>query len=115
MQINRFVEQLLNPLQIPITENQFIPFLDRPVPSPPYIVYVVVSEETDGADFDPAGIINVDINVELYSEKRDRIIEDKIAKTLSDNNIDFEKSYVYIESEELHKTTFYISIIKKEL
>ncbi len=115
MQANDLVEKMLIPLGFPITENQFIPYADKPVPSPPYIVYVIASESTDGSDFNPSGLINIDINIEFYSEKRDRISEKQIERVLSKNHIDFEKSYVYIQSEELHKTTYYITLINKEM
>lgn len=115
MQVNELVEKMLMPLGYPITENQFIPYADKPVPSPPYIVYVISSESTDGSDLNPADLLNIDINIEFYSDRRDRISEKQIERALSKNHFDFEKSYVYIDSEELHKTTYYISLINKEM
>ena len=115
MQVNDLLEKMLTPLGLPLTENQFIAYTDKPVPSPPYIVYVISAESTDGSDLNPADLLNVDINIEFYAEKRDRISEKQIERALSKNHFDFEKSYVYIDSEELHKTTYYIALINKEM
>ena len=114
MQVDSYIESLLKPLGLPYAENQFIPYKDKPVPHPPYIVYVIKNEKTDGSDCRPGGLISVEVAIEFYSDFRDRDTENKIAKILSDNSLDFEKMYTYINSEELHKTTFYISFFYKE-
>ena len=115
MELNNLIESMFLPLKLPITENQFIQYADKPIPTPPYIVYVIVSESTDGSDFNPGALVNVNVNIEFYSFMRDHISEKKIEKILSNNHFDYNKSYVYIESEELHKTTYYITFMNKEI
>ena len=50
------------------------------------------------------------MNIELYTEKKDLEIEQKIADFLIKNGLFFEQEEDYINSEKLIRNTYFVSI-----
>lgn len=85
-------------------------FAEGDVPPLPYITYSYQGTDNFGADgiaYHP--IENVDI--ELYSEKKDIEAENKIADFLTENGIFYEKQEYYIESEKMIQVIFEMTMI----
>lgn len=82
-------------------------FAEGNVPDPPYIVYSYQGSDNFGAD----GIVYYpieDVDIELYSEKKDPEAEKKIEQFLTTNGIFYEKQEYYIESEKMIQVIFEI-------
>lgn len=82
-------------------------FSEGNVPNAPYIVYYCQGSDNFAAD----GIVYYlaeDINIELYTEKKDEQAEKKISDFLTKNGIFFDKKEYYIESEDLIQIVFEI-------
>ena len=76
-------------------------------PSPPYIVYLFSYSSNFGAD---NRVYNKQSNyqVELYSTKKDPASEKLLEDLFDDNDIYWEKTETYIESEGLYQVLYEI-------
>lgn len=51
------------------------------------------------------------INVELYTDRKDLIAEQTVETVLNENDLPYETSELYIESERMHQKIYYIGVI----
>ena len=75
-------------------------FAEGHVPEHPYIVVQGIGSDNFSAD----GIVYheiEDVDIELYCEKKDPIIEKKISDYLTENKIYYEKKETNVESENM--------------
>lgn len=78
--------------------------------TPPFIVYLNPSDNTFGAD-NKVTYKTKDINIEVYTSKKDLALETKIEKLFDDNEIYYDDpDEVFIPSENVYKRTYYITI-----
>ena len=63
-------------LGLPITKNAFEGTLENPVPSLPYMVYLLPREATAGADSRPNNLMADDWQLELYTVADDEAAEE---------------------------------------
>lgn len=100
---------LLNSLGLPVTYRKFTVTPTKPPPNPPYIVYLFTYSDNFGADnkvYDKGD----NIQVELYSIKKD-LAREKLIEDLFDNNdIFYEKTETYIDSEGLYQVLYEIQM-----
>lgn len=76
----------------------------------PFIVYLNPSDNTFGAD-NKVIYKTKNINVEVYTTKKDLSLESKIEKLFDDNEIYYDDpDEVFIESERVYKRTYYLTI-----
>ena len=80
-------------------------FAEGEVPDPPYIVYYEQGTDNFSADGIPYDIIT-DLDIELYTKKKDSEAEQKIIDWLTENSMYWEKEEYYIESTELLQVIF---------
>ncbi|ACP15500.1 hypothetical protein BAHan_0552 [Bacillus anthracis] len=52
-----------------------------------------------------------DVNIELYTAKKDLVAEAKLEKVLDDNEIPYESSEIYIDSEKLFQKIYETRLI----
>ena len=52
-----------------------------------------------------------DVNIELYTAKKDLVAEAKLEKLLDDNEIPYESSEIYIDSEKLFQKIYETRLI----
>ena len=93
---------LLKTLGMPITYHHF-----KEPPSPPYIVYLFSYSNNFGAD-DKVYDKSNNYQVELYSTKKDLESEKLIEDLFNDNNIFFEKTETYLDTEGLYEVLYEI-------
>lgn len=93
---------MLSGLGLPISYR----FFKKP-PTPPYIVYLYSYSDNFGAD-NKVYSKEDNYQVELYSTKKDLASEKKIEDLFDDNDIFYEKTETYIDSEGLYQVLYEI-------
>ena len=99
--MERIVE-LLTKLDIPFAYDHFA---EGESPDPPFVCYRCPSTDNFGAD----GIVYLDIDVidiELYTDKKDKVLEKKLEGLLKEYVIFYEKNVTLIESEKLYEVIY---------
>ena len=81
-------------------------------PNPPFMVYLFPKAKHFGAD----GVVfykKTQVNLEVYTDKKDLELEEKIEEILDRERIYYEKSEAWIESERLYEVlyTFTMEVI----
>ena len=80
-------------------------FAEGESPQPPFMVYLLPKNKHFGAD----GLVyynNTEVNLEVYTDKKDLQLEEKIEEILDREKIYYEKSEVWIESERLYEVLY---------
>ena len=80
-------------------------FTEGEAPAPPFICYRIPESNNFSAD----GTVYLDIDVidiELYTDEKDPVLERKLQKLLKQYGISYEKSEVWIESERLYEVIY---------
>lgn len=95
---------LLKTTSIPTAYSKF-----KTVQTPPYITYRLDGTDNLVAD-NKVYLVKEDYRIELYSANRDLISEGKIEAVLNANEIVWNKSESYIESEQLVLMIYEIQI-----
>lgn len=75
------------------------------VPTPPYVVYLTPYSPNFAAD-DKAYVKVNHLQVELYTAKKDTTAEAKLEVVFDANDICYEKTEVYIDSEKLYQIIY---------
>ena len=94
--------QLLKTTGPPVTYHHFVS-----PPKPPYIVYLFAYSSNFGADNKVYGQAD-NYQVELYTTKKDPTPEALIEDLFDDNDIYWEKTETFIESEGLYQVLYEI-------
>ena len=95
---------LLKSTGLPVAYNNF-----KTAPSLPYIVYLFTYSDNFGADNKVYSKIS-NYLIELYSEKKDLGSEQLLENIFDENDIYYDKSETYIESEEMYQVIYEIQI-----
>lgn len=110
MAVNNQIEELLKPIGLPVAYRMFKPYKNKPVPNPPYIVYLIDNENAHGAD-SKNFILKKHITIEFYSNKKDTETEGLIEAALS--AVEYEKYEDYIDTEKLFEVSYEFDIYEK--
>jgi len=97
--------QMLAEVGIPVARNAFL----KPQ-APPYIVYVFTHSNNFTAD-SQVYLKRDNYQVELYTEKKDMVLEDKLEGIFDDHGIVYDKTETYLPSEQLLEVIYEIQII----
>lgn len=79
-------------------------------PALPFIVYYSQGTDNQFGDNKTYHVVE-DINICLYSRQKDTTSESAIESALNNNNIPWNKSEAYIDSEECYEITYEITLI----
>jgi hypothetical protein len=101
---------LLKTTGYPVAYSHFENTEETPVPSPPFICYVIPGTENLKADNKVYHKIS-DIDIELYTDYKDFEAERKIESVLDENEIPYDSFETYIESEKLFQKTYEVRLI----
>lgn len=94
----------------PVAYSHFTVTESNPVPNPPFITYLITDSSNVFADNKVYKKIN-NIQVELYTDKKDLQAEKKLEDILDQNEITYETTEIYIESEKLFQKIYEIGVI----
>lgn len=89
-------------------------FAEGHATDPPFAVFLMPSSDNFIADnkvYTPV----VELNIEVYSDKKDPALEKRVQAVLDDHEIVWEKSEVWIESERLYEVLYSTEIHYEEV
>lgn len=93
----------------PVAYSHFIATSNEPVPDPPYVVYLETSSSNFKADDTVYKKIR-NVQIELYTKKKDLFAEAKLETVLFDNELAFETTETFVESEELFQKIYEVRL-----
>lgn len=105
MTLPEFKKQL-NILELPIAYHCFAP---GQVPELPYIVYYADEDNNFYAD-DTVYFEGYAVTVEVYSEKKDLALEEKVKQLLNKNRFPYESYESFLDSENMYLKAYEINI-----
>jgi hypothetical protein len=104
------LKTILDGTGYPVAYSHFVDSANIPLPSPPFIVFI----NTRSSNFKADNKVHYNIEnvqVELYTDKKDLIAEGKIQTALNDAEIPYETTETYIESEQLFQKIYEMRLI----
>lgn len=84
-------------------------FAEGESPDPPFIVFLIPSSDNQGADGGAYDKIKV-LHIELYTDRKDLESEEKVEAVLDTRGIFYNKSEVWIESEDLYEVLYQMEV-----
>ncbi|MGQ8826967.1 hypothetical protein ACUTUE_27380 [Bacillus sp. NA_146.1] len=99
------IKKVLDATGYPVAYSHFTFLPDNPVPKPPYICFLADGSANLMADNRVYHKIN-DLNIELYTTKKDLVAEAKLEKVLDDYEIPYESYGTFIESEKMYQKIY---------
>ncbi len=93
---------MLDELGIPYAYDHFA---EGESPDPPFICFLYPSAENFGADnivYHKAS----SLDIEVYTDRKDPDLEEKVEEILTEHELYYEKSEVWIESENLYEVLY---------
>lgn len=94
----------------PVAYSHFTATTNTPLPSPPYIVYLSVYSSNLKADDRVYAKID-NLQIELYTNKKDLTAEKKLEDILDNNDIAYESTETWIDSEQLLQKLYEVRLI----
>lgn len=103
------LKTILEATGYPVAYSHFTPTEENPMPSPPFICYLETSSSNIKADNVVYKKIR-NVQIELYTKKKDLFAEAKIETVFFDNEIAFETSETFVESEEIFQKIYEVRL-----
>ena len=104
------LNKILKATGYPVAYSHFIETPNNPLPNPPYICYLSAYSSNFKADNKTYKEID-NLQIELYTTKKDLAAEKKIKDVLDENEIAYESSETWIESEKLFQKIYEVRLI----
>jgi len=99
---------LLRRVGLPVTYSHFE---KGQVPPLPYICYLEISTDNFKADGKVYQKVT-DVDIELYTKKKELDIEDSLEQILNENGIPWDSDEIYINDEKVFKKTYEVRLIQ---
>ena len=93
---------MLEEIGIPFAYSHFA---EGESPEPPFLCYLLPRSDNFSADGAVYHKLSV-VHFEVYTDKKDRILENRVEDVLDKNNIFYNKSQVWINSEKLYEVIY---------
>ena len=93
---------MLEEIGIPFAYSHFA---EGESPEPPFMCYLLPRSDNFSADGCVYHKLNV-VHFEVYTDKKDRALENRVEDVLDKNNIFYNKSEVWINSEKLYEVIY---------
>lgn len=110
MAVNEHIENLLKPTGLPLAYREFKPYKNKPVPKPPYLIYLIENESGRGADGKNL-LTRKRVTVELYANTKNTALEATVETALS--QYEYEKYEEYIAEEKMYCVSWEFDIYEK--
>jgi len=108
--VNKQIENLLSATGLQFAYREFKPYKNKPVPKPPYIVYLIDNESGRGADGKNL-LMRKRVTIELYSNTKSISHEAAVEAAIS--TFEFEKYEEYISEEKMYCVSYEFDIYEK--
>jgi len=96
------IMELLGRLGIPFAYDHFA---EGESPDPPFICFLLPASDNFAADGQVYFKVT-EVHIELYTDKKDLELEEKVEAALDEGGFFYEKNEVWIESERLYEVVF---------
>lgn len=100
------IEGMLDEIGIPYTYHHFTA---AKAVEPPFICWLTPGSNNFAAD----GMVyhqGMQLDIELYTDKKDQEMEERIEAVLNQHEIYWEKSEVYVESEKMYEVLYEMEV-----
>lgn len=94
--------KIIEEMDIPFAYDHFA---EGESPDPPFMCYLLPGSDNFAADGRVYYKIN-EVRIELYTDFKDTVLEEKVTAVLDSHGIFYEQSEVWIEEEKLYEVTF---------
>lgn len=94
----------------PVAYSHFTATTNNPLPTPPYIAYLSAYSSNFKADDKVYKKID-NLQIELYTTKKDLVAEKKLEDLLDSNEIAYETTETWIDSEQLFQKIYEVRLI----
>ena len=98
--------QIIEEMGIPFAYDHFA---EGESPEPPFICYLIPGTDNFAADGRVYYKTN-EVRIELYTDRKDLSVEEKVTAVLDRHGIFYEQSETWIESEKLYEVLFSFEI-----
>ena len=93
---------MLEEIGIPFAYSHFA---EGESPEPPFVCYLLPRSDNFSADGAVYHKLSV-VHFEVYTDKKDRALENRVEDVLDKNNVFYNKSEVWINSEKLYEVIY---------
>jgi hypothetical protein len=103
------LKAILEATGFPVAYSHFTETDNEPLPQLPFICYVVVFSShflADNKVYKPVE----NIQIELYTERKDLAAEAKVEAALNDNELPFATTETYIDSEQMYQKIYEVRL-----
>jgi hypothetical protein len=103
------LKEILMATGYPVAYLRFYETENQPLPQPPFIVYLSAYSSNFMAD----NVVHKEIDnvqIELYTDKKDQVAENKVATVLNENEIPYQTTETFIESENLYQKIYEVRL-----
>ena len=100
------VLKMMNDMKLPYAYHHFV---EGESPDPPFLVFLYPNSDNFAAD----GVVYFKVNqlnIELYTDIQDVELEETVEAVLDKHGIFYEKSEVWIESENLYEVLYQMEV-----
>lgn len=96
------VLEMMNEMKLPYAYHHFV---EGESPDPPFLVFLYPGSDNFAADGKVYFKVNR-LNIELYADLKDVELEETVEAVLDEHGIFYEKSEVWIETENLYEVLY---------
>lgn len=104
------VSDMINGIGYPYAYYQFANDPNNPPPPPPFICFYYPNSDDLKADNINYAAINALI-IELYTDEKDFVAESAVEAVLKYNEIPYDKTETYIDSEKMFQITYVMEVL----
>ena len=99
------LKTILEATGFPVAYSHFTETDNEPLPQPPFIVYLATYSSNFMAD-NKVHIPIENVQIELYTDKKDLDAEAKVEAVLNENEIPFQTSEIFIDGEQVYQKIY---------
>jgi hypothetical protein len=104
------LKTILEATGYPVAYYHFLESENNPLPTPPFIVYLVTNSDHFTADDSIYMPIN-DVQIELYTDYKDLDAEKRLEDVLNANDIPYATSEIFIDSEQMFQKIYEVRLL----
>ena len=104
------ITTMINSMRYPYAYYQFKKDPENPPPPPPFICFYCPNDDDFKADNTHYARINT-LVVELYTDEKEFDIENAVEAVLLSNEMVFDKTETYIDSETMYQITYTMEVV----